>query len=231
MHDDIEKDIYREINYTPLTLFGEKLNIGIIGGGKAALIKIQSFYKKKSYIEVLALDFLDDFNKFDKSRVKLIKGEYNKEFIKDKHLIIIAVDDNNIIKKVKEDCEKSFKIYIDSSSFREGMGVIPVSRESENITISVNTKLGNPRGSVMIADNIYKDIKKIDKFIKLTSDIINNLKIDKEVKNQILKFINTDDCNYFYQCGKFIDVLRLFYNDEIVEKITLLGKEEKNKWN
>ena len=111
------------------------------------------------------------------------------------------------------------------------MGVIPVSRESENITISVNTKLGNPRGSVMIADNIYKDIKKIDKFIKLTSDIRNNLKIDKEVKNQILKFINTDDCNYFYQCGKFIDVLRLFYNDEIVEKITLLGKEEKNKWN
>lgn len=226
MHEDTTKDIYREMNYAPLTLFGEKLNIGVIGGGRGALIKVKSFYKRHSNIEVLALDFLEEFNNFNKSKVKLIKGEYYEDFIKNKHLIIIAIDDNNIIKKVKSDCDKLFKIYIDSSNFKDGMGVIPVSRESENITIAVNTKLGNPRGAVMIADNLYENVKRLDKFIKLTSDIRNNLNIDKKVKNELLKFINTEDCSYFYQCGKFIHILRLFYNDDILEKIALIRKEE-----
>ena len=119
-------NLHGELSYAPITLLGEKLKIGVIGAGQGALIKVRNFYNKGSKIEVLALDFLEDFYKFNGDKVKLIKGNYNKEFILDKHLIIIAIDDENVISKIKDDCEELYKIYINSSKFRDGMGVVPV---------------------------------------------------------------------------------------------------------
>ena len=88
MSRDITKDIYGDLNYAPITLFGNKLNVGIIGAGRGALIKTRNFYNKGSNIEVLALEFLDDFYELDTNRVKLIKGCYKTQFIKNKHIII-----------------------------------------------------------------------------------------------------------------------------------------------
>lgn len=146
MSEYFKENIHGELNYAPITLFGEKIRIGVIGAGRGALIKVRNFYNKGSNIEVLSLDFLADFYKFNENKVKIIKGSYNKDFILDKHLIIIAIDDESVINRIKADCEELFKIYINSSKFKEGMGVIPVTRESEFITVAVNTKVGNPRG-------------------------------------------------------------------------------------
>ncbi len=155
-------NLYGELSYAPVTLFGEKIKIGVIGAGRGALIKVRNFYNKGSKIEVLSLDFLEGFYKFDNDKVKLIKGSYNKNFILDKHLIIIAIDDEKIIDEIKYDCEKLCKIYINSSKFKDGMGVIPVTRESKFITVSVNTKVGNPRGSVMVAESITESLQEFD---------------------------------------------------------------------
>ena len=65
MSRDITKDMYGDLNYAPITLFGNKLNVGIIGAGRGALIKTRNFYNKGSNIEVLALEFLDDFYELD----------------------------------------------------------------------------------------------------------------------------------------------------------------------
>ena len=97
MSRDITKDIYGDLNYAPITLFGNKLNVGIIGAGRGALIKTRNFYNKGSNIEVLALEFLDDFYELDTNRVKLIKGCYKTQFIKNKHIIIIAVSESELI--------------------------------------------------------------------------------------------------------------------------------------
>ena len=43
MSRDITKDIYGDLNYAPITLFGNKLNVGIIGAGRGALIKTKNF--------------------------------------------------------------------------------------------------------------------------------------------------------------------------------------------
>ena len=112
MSEYSKANLHGELSYAPITLFGEKLKIGVIGAGGGALIKVRNFYNKGSKIEVLALDFLEDFYKFDGDKVKLIKGNYNKDFILDKHLIIIAVDDDMVINEIKNDCEKLCKIYI-----------------------------------------------------------------------------------------------------------------------
>ena len=219
-------NLHGELSYAPITFFGEKLKIGVIGAGRGALIKVRNFYNKGSKIEVLALDFLEDFYNFNKDKVKLIKGNYNKEFILDKHLIIIAIDDENIIHKIKNDCEKLYKIYINSSKFKEGMGVIPVSRESEFITVAVNTKVGNPRGSIMVADSITESLQGFDEYIKLTGKIRNDLTLDKEIRDNLLKFINSSDCKFFYDKNKILQVFKLFYNDDIVSKIRSLRKED-----
>lgn len=226
MSEYFKENIHGELNYAPITLFGEKIRIGVIGAGRGALIKVRNFYNKGSNIEVLSLDFLADFYKFNENKVKIIKGSYNKDFILDKHLIIIAIDDESVINRIKADCEELFKIYINSSKFKEGMGVIPVTRESEFITVAVNTKVGNPRGSVMVADSITESLQEFDEYINLTGKIRNYLTLDKEIKDDLLKFINSSDCKFFYSKNKILEVFRLFYNDDIVSKIKSLGKEE-----
>lgn len=226
MSEYFKENIHGELNYAPITLFGEKIRIGVIGAGRGALIKVRNFYNKGSNIEVLSLDFLADFYKFNENKVKLIKGSYNKDFILDKHLIIIAIDDESVINKIKSDCEELFKIYINSSKFRAGMGVIPVTRESEFITVAVNTKVGNPRGSVMVANSITESLQEFDEYINLTGKIRNCLTLDKEIKDDLLKFINSSDCKFFYSKNKILEVFRLFYNDDIVSKIKSLRKEE-----
>ena len=57
-------NLHGELSYAPITFFGEKLKIGVIGAGRGALIKVRNFYNKGSKIEVLALDFLEDFSYF-----------------------------------------------------------------------------------------------------------------------------------------------------------------------
>lgn len=219
-------NLHGELSYAPITLFGEKLKIGVIGAGRGALIKVRNFYNKGSKIEVLALDFLEDFYKFNGDKVKLIKGNYNKDFILDKHLIIIAIDNDSVINEIKDDCEKLCKIYINSSKFKDGMGVIPVTRESKFITVAVNTKVGNPRGSVMVAESITKSLEEFDEYIRLTGEIRNSLFLDKEIKDDLLKFINSSDCKFFYNKDKIFEVFKLFYNEDIVSKIKSLRKEE-----
>ena len=106
------------------------------------------------------------------------------------------------------------------------MGVIPVSRESEFITVAVNTKVGNPRGSIMVADSITESLHGFDEYIKLTGKIRNDLTLDKEIRDNLLKFINSSDCKFFYDKNKILEVFKLFYNDDIVSKIRSLRKED-----
>lgn len=226
MFEYSKANLHGELSYAPITLFGEKLKIGVIGAGRGALIKVRNFYNKGSKIEVLALDFLEDFYKFNGDKVKLIKGNYNKDFILDKHLIIIAIDNESIINEIKDDCERLCKIYINSSKFKEGMGVIPVTRESKFITVAVNTKVGNPRGSVLVAENITESLQEFDEYIRLTGEIRNCLFLDKEIKDDLLKFINSSDCKFFYDKNKILEVFKLFYDEDLVRKIKSLRKEE-----
>ena len=226
MSEYFKTNLHGELSYAPITLFGEKLRIGVVGAGQGALIKVRNFYNKGSKIEVLALDFLEDFYKFNGDKVKLIKGNYNKDFILDKHLIIIAIDNETIINEIKYDCEKLCKIYINSSKFKSGMGVIPVTRESKFITVAVNTKVGNPRGSVMVAESITESLQEFDEYIRLTGEIRNCLFLDKKIKDDLLKFINSSDCKFFYDKNKIFEVFKLFYDEDLVRNIKSLRKEE-----
>ena len=222
MYENSRKDIPINSKFLNLSFFGYKLKIGVIGAGKAALIKTKTFLDKGCNVEVLALDFLEDFNNLNKEKLLLIKGAYNKEFIKDKHIVVIAIDDEKVVKEIVHHCESMVKLYINCCSFREGQGVVPVTRESKNMTISINTKLGNPKASIFMANKMLKVLEQYDDLVRFTSAIRNSTYINKEVKEDLLTFINSEDYEFFFNIGKHTEILLLFYNEKIISKIKFL---------
>lgn len=212
MFKNINGDICEKLEYIPITFFSNTLRVGIIGGGRGAYIKAKTLINSGVNIEVIAQNFIDEFKGLN---AKLLLNSYNERFILDKHIIIIAIDDEEVVNEIIEDCNKLSKIYINSTNFKEGMGVIPVKRESENIFISVNTKVGNPKGAIMLADNLQNEMKKYDDFIEFTSRIRNTVTMDKEEKKSILAFINSNDFKYIFDKGKEKIVLDIFYKEKL----------------
>ena len=101
------------------------------------------------------------------------------------------------------------------SNFKKGMGVIPVKRESKNISLSINTKVGNPKGAVMLADKLQKEIESYDDFMKFTGVIRNTVVMEKAEKLKLLSFVNNEDFKYIFDKGKGKIVLELFYKEKI----------------
>ena len=198
------------IDYSMISLFSSKLRIGVVGAGRAGFIKAKHFYEEGCYIEVLTKEVSNLFGDFNKSNLKVINKEYTKEFIKDKHLIIIAVEDNNLISKITKDCDEEFKLYINSSSFLEGMGSIPVQRELDNAVIGINTRGGNPRGAVFLGNKIYESVKKYDEYIEFTTKIRNRTR-NEIYKKEVLDFIFTEDFQFIFYKGYGDIILEMFY--------------------
>lgn len=218
-----KEHIYGEkIDYSFVSLFSYKINIGVIGGGRAGFIKIKHFLKTGCYVEVISKDFCKEVislcEEF-KERLILIKNQFDYEFLENKHLVLITIDDGEINDNIKKYCDKNYKIYIDSSSFKNGMGVIPVQRSLKNITFALNTKGGNPKGSVMLANKVQDLLEEYDDFIELTTKIRNKaIKISK-YKKEIIDFISCDDFKFFYDNHKEELVLKLYFEEEILNKL------------
>lgn len=221
MDEDNRKDIYNEgIDYSYISLISKKLRVGIIGGGKAGSIKVKHFVKNKCYVEVLSKTFdeeIIEFSKIFKERLKLIKESFNYEFLSDKHLIIIALNDENIKDIVKKYCEENYKIYIDSSNFTDGMGVVPIQRNTKNITFALNTKYGNPKGAVLLSNKVENIIKEYDEFIKYIGVIRNKSKLFPQYKKEITSLIGSDIFKRSFDEGKSEELLRYNFSKEIVD--------------
>ena len=221
MYEDNRKDIYNEeIDYSYISLISSKVRVGIIGGGKAGAIKTKHFVNNKCYVYVLSKTFNEEIIELSKTsmeRLKLINEEFSYEFLKDKHLIIIALDDKILKDKIKKYCDDNCKIYIDSSNFADGMGVIPIQRNTENITFALNTRYGNPKGAVLISDKVKNLLEEYDHFIGYIGKIRNRAKEFPEHKNEILRFIGNDGFKKFFDEGKSESVLRINFPKEIVD--------------
>lgn len=218
MCKDIREDILKEnIDYTYLSLISKKTNVGVIGGGKVGYIKAKNFLAKNCNVEVLSLEFIKDFEQLE--NIKLIKHGYYKDFINDKHIIIIATNDTGLNREIKKDCEEAYKIYIYTEDYIESMAIAPVQRNSKNISFAVNTNHGNPKGSIMIADKIIEVLKEYDEFIEFSSLIRNSARGIAENKSDIINFVCSEDFKYIYEKKKDKLVLEMFFGKEVLNKI------------
>jgi len=229
MYEDNRKNICNEeIDYSYISLISSKLRVGIIGGGKAGAIKTKHFVNNKCYVEVLSHTFNDEIIEMSKAsigRLKLIKDEFSYEFLKDKHIIIIAVDDKILKHIIKKYCDENYKIYIDSSHFTDGIGVVPIQRNTENITFALNTRYGNPKGAVLVSNKVKNLLEEYDDFIGFIGKIRTKAKECPKYKNEILRLIADDDFKKSFDEDKYESVLRINFPKEIVDFLLKAHKQ------
>lgn len=205
-----KKDICAgRIDYSSIVFLSKKLRVGVIGAGKGGLIKANHFLKQNSQVFILTKDKISQEGI---EKATIINKEYDRSFILDKHIIIIAVKNETLRNKIKEQCEEIYKIYIDASNFKEGMGVLPVQRESKNLVFALNTKGGNPKASVFISNKIKEELEKYDDFVEFTTIVRNKLKENNKLKDEVLNFIFNDDFIFFFNKGKGSIILKMFYD-------------------
>lgn len=215
------KDIQNEIEYSFISLFSKKIRIGVVGAGRAGAIKIRRFVKNKCYVEVLAREFSKDILELSQlnNNLQLINEEFDDNFLKDKHLIIIALDDSTIKYKIKKYCDDNYKIYIDSTDFKEGMAVVPAERSSRTVNIAVSTKGGNPKGSVWAAEKLSRALMEDDDYIEFTTRIRNKAKDIPECKNEIINFVFTEAFRESFNKGKGVASIKDKFPEEIIKKL------------
>lgn len=218
MCKDIREDIFKEsINYAYLSLISTKINVGVIGGGKVGYIKAKNFLAKNCNVEVLSLDFINNFENLE--NVNLIKNSYYEDFINNKHIVIIATNDKDLNERIKKDCDKAYKIYIYAEDYLEGIAIAPVQRSLNNISFAINTNYGNPRGSLILAEKIMEVLKEYDEFIGVSSLIRKSAKEMFGKKSDIINFVCSEDFKYIYEKKKDKLVLEMFFGKEIINKI------------
>ena len=72
MHKDIGEDIYRgNLRYTMISLFSSRINVLIIGAGKAALIKAKTFLSNGCNVSVVAKEINEAFYKLDSEKITI----------------------------------------------------------------------------------------------------------------------------------------------------------------
>ena len=228
MHGNNRKDIQdislNKIDYTYISLMSKKVRIGVIGGGKGGQIKTRHFVNNKCRVYVLAKNFSDELIELSKENseyLTLMDEEFNIEFLKDKHIVVIASSDRELNNLIRKYCEENYKIYIDATDFIKGMGVIPAERSSRTMNFALNTKKGNPKGAVLMCNKIKNYISAYDDFIELTGRIRNNAKEFEEYKKDILSYIYSSEFEESYKQGTYEDALKKRYSSEIAEQLLL----------
>lgn len=220
MHKDSREDIYgKELNRLMISFFSGRLNILIIGAGKAASIKANTFLKNGFKVVIVGKEIDENILQLNYENLTIIKDEYNQNYLKGQHIIVIAIDDKDIIDKVIADCNNKDKIYINCKEAKDGMGVIPMNVKSDEIFVGINTLRGNPKASRMFSDKVINEAKEWDEFIKKTSIIRTNLKSVDCNKPEVLDFIISDDFKMAINKGKEELLLKLFYEKEFVDKL------------
>ncbi|WP_299163079.1 bifunctional precorrin-2 dehydrogenase/sirohydrochlorin ferrochelatase [uncultured Tenacibaculum sp.] len=96
-------------NLYPIFLKVHQLNVLLIGAGNVGLEKL-SFLLKSSpnaKVQIVAIDILPEVRDLAiKHKVEIIQEAYNSNYLKNKDLIIVATNDNDVNIQAYNDCKK-----------------------------------------------------------------------------------------------------------------------------
>jgi precorrin-2 dehydrogenase / sirohydrochlorin ferrochelatase len=218
MHENNRENIHAsEIKYMNIALLSSKVRILVVGGGKAGFIKAKSFASKGCMVEIVSKSFTQEFKELEsEENVKLIKGEYNEKYIKNKHLIVIASDNEELNQMIVDECERDCKLYLSCSDFTDGNFINPLQRETHSTRFSIHTKKGSPKTSAFIANIVEDTIKEYDGFVDYVCNLREEVKTTP-CKNQVMEFVNTEDFYVFYKSGIHTIVLKMFFGGSEIE--------------
>ncbi len=95
----------------PVFLKVNKLNILVVGGGQVGHEKLHFLFKSSpnANVEVVAKWFLPETEELAKKHgAKLTKGRYKRKYLKKRHFVIAATNDEILNKRVYIDAKKRF---------------------------------------------------------------------------------------------------------------------------
>jgi precorrin-2 dehydrogenase/sirohydrochlorin ferrochelatase len=209
------KQDFSTLNYTMISLLGSKVNILIVGGGEAALIKCRTFSKEGSNITVLSKEFCLGFIDFKNIyNVKLIKAEYDESYVDNNHIVIIATDNKDINEGIKAYCDKKYKLYLHCGDYKQGLFVTPVQKNTPNMKFALHTKRSSPKTALFMSKIIEGKLCEYEGFIDYTCSIRNMVK-KMGLKKEIMNFVCSEDFYFFYTVGAQNVILEMFYGYEI----------------
>lgn len=217
MQKDNREDISSSIEYMSISLIGNKTKAIVIGGGRAGFIKAKSFLSRGCLVYVLSPEFYDGFEELEgNNRLILIKDGYKIDYILDKHLVIIATGDKEVNGKIILDCDGLGKIYLTCDDHTKGLFITPTQDSTKSVHFSINTKSASPKTSLFLRDVLKGELLEFDEFVDFVCGLRGKID-DKELKREIMEFVNTKDFYDFFKLGKHIQVLNMFYGGEKVE--------------
>lgn len=214
---DNREDIF---NLIPINIISYKFRVKIIGGGKAATIKAKGLLEKGCNVHILSKEFSRELLSIEDKKLKLECGVYYKDFIKDAHLIVIAVDEKSLVYKISKDCEEEFKLYLNASNYKDGMVSIPYSRCYENLGFSISSKLGSPKITRAIGEEVSRIIKENDIYSIKVSKIREKAK-DEELKDSIIDIISSKEFKNALLEYREYEYLKNIFGEDLAKSLTL----------
>lgn len=211
MSEDYKKDFSGgDLGFMPISLISVKTRVLILGGGRAGSLKAKAFLSHGCLVTVISMDFADAFEELQAPNLCLIRGAYDREFIKKAHLVVIAVSDEALAIQIKEDCEAEYKLYLHAGSASQGLFIIPAVGETREGIFTFHTKKGSPATAKLIRTKIKEQLSQYDAFIEFACNLRASL-AGNENQPEIMRFVNTEEFLEYYRQQKHLLILKLFY--------------------
>lgn len=199
-------------NLMHIGLVANNIKVGVIGAGKASLIKTKTFLKAGCEVEVLSPRFDIGFRELKSGYLKLKRGKFRKSFLKDKHIVVIGVSNRKLEKRIIWHCKRLNKLYLVCSDYKLGNLRLGAQERSDEFVFSLSINRGNPKLSKYLTQKVLNFLQSFAMFCKWATDLREKLKHHPQ-KDQILEFICSDDFYYFFKKGYANKIIKLFYED------------------
>ena len=189
----------------PVFLKVNKLNILVVGGGNVGHEKLHFLFKSSpnANVEVVAKWFLPETEALAKKHgTKLTKGRYRRKYLKKRHIVIAATNDEKLNKRIHRDAKKRYLLanIADTPELCDFyMGGI-VNKGHVKIAISTNGKSPTTAKRLrqffeeVIPENINKMVENLNEY---RSTIKGDFEAKVEQMNTITESLkaknNTDD--------------------------------------
>lgn len=184
--------------YNFIALKSRRIRILIVGGGRAAFIKGKAFLDRGCSLYILAPKFSKgvlDLKTYD--NVEFIKNNYDEKYILDKHLVVIATEDEEVNNEIRNNCDSLSKLYIDCSDKDKSLCFNSFQRESKTMVLALNNKIGCPKATSFIGEKIKKDLERYDNYIEYVT-YIRSITKNNSMKDEIIDFICSNDFHFFF---------------------------------
>ncbi|MDF2677911.1 MAG: siroheme synthase [Bacillota bacterium] len=196
--------------YYPICFNTENKKILVVGGGKAALLKINSLLNTSAEITVISKDFSFDTSEFKKEykNLNFIKDNFEINKIKTEYdMAFICTDNTKLNTEIREFFKHKKTIVMSADNKKESDFITSAIIQKENITISVNTQGKSPTAAKLILNEIEK---------LLTEDFTEKINLVCKIRELLLK---EKEVNSNINIKDIMDSLNLKSNRELMDII------------